>query len=350
MKINCIIVGGGIIGLMTARELALEGLEVKILEKGKVGRESSWAGGGILSPLYPWKAPETIWPMIMESQKIYPQLCTELKEETKIDPQWIQSGLLILEQVDLAHLDYWANKTGSPYQRLDAKQIFELEPKLNQEIGSAIWLPEVAQVRNPRLIEALRKSLLQQGVDICEKVEVARITQIKEKVTGVETTQGRIAADIVVVAAGAWSSQFLPDTSLIKPIRGQMLLMDIFPELLKRIILREDVYLIPRKDGKLLIGSSVEDVGFDKRVTREVAEGLYRQASRLVPSLSNYAIVKQWAGLRPGSVQGIPIIKESEEVSGLFVNAGHFRNGVALAIASAKRIRNLIAGQSGQIF
>ncbi len=342
MTIDCVIIGGGIIGMMTARKLSKEGLKVQILEKGELGQESSWAGGGILSPLYPWDAPEEIWPLITNSQKEYPGLCVDLLDETGVDPELIRSGLLNLEQIDNEKLDRWAEKTGSSYSKLDSVQIAEIEPALDGKFESAIWLPEISQIRNPRLLKALKKSLVQSNVQISEGVEVTSINQIKGKVESVETSKDKINCKFVVVAAGAWTGKFLKDKSAIKPVRGQMLRMEVPVGFLERILLKNDIYLIPRQVGQLLIGSSLEYVGFDKSVTKEMADKLYTAAIKILPSLSNFSVSQQWAGLRPGTDQGIPVIEESKEVEGLFINSGHFRNGVALAPASSDIIADLI--------
>ncbi len=347
MTIDCVIIGGGIIGMMTARELSKVGLRVQILEKGQVGQESSWAGGGILSPLYPWDAAEEIWPMISRSQKAYPSLCDDLLNETGVDPQLIRSGLLNFDQIDSKELNRWMEKTGSNYSKLDSKQIEEIEPALGTKFESAIWLPEVSQIRNPCLLKALKKSLEQSNVRISEGVEVSSINHTKGKVEGVETSESQINCKFVVVAAGAWSGKFLNDKSAIEPVRGQMLRMEVPDGLLERILLKNDTYLIPRQDGQLLIGSSLEYVGFDKSVTKEMADKLYADAIKILPSLSQFSVCQQWAGLRPGTDQGIPVIEESKEIEGLFINSGHFRNGVALAPASSEIIVDLIVKEQG---
>ena len=350
MTIDCVIIGGGVIGMMTAWELEKAGLKVQLIDKGQVGQESSWAGGGILSPLYPWDAAEEIWPLITHSQKTYPGLCEALKDQTGINPQLIQSGLLNLEQIESTKLNRWVEKTGAIYNKLDAKQVAEIEPMLNhlaldQTFESAIWLPEVAQVRNPRLLKALKKSLLLHKVQITEGVEVTSINQSKGRVESVETSAGQISCQFVVVAAGAWSGKFLKDKSTIEPVRGQMLRVEVPAGSLARILLKDDTYLIPRQCGHILIGSTLEYVGFDKSVTKDVAEKLYAKAIKLLPSLSAFPVSQQWAGLRPGTDQGIPVIEESKEIEGLFINSGHFRNGVALAPASSEIIVNKILNQ-----
>ncbi len=345
MTVDCIIIGSGIIGMMTARELSKAGLNVQILEKGQSGRESSWAGGGLLSPIYPWDTPEQIWPMLSQSQKAYPILCEQLMDETGIEPQWIQSGLLNFDPVDNKKLSYWAEKTDSDYSILNRKQISEIEPVLEQIFNLAIWLPDVAQVRNPRLLKALKKSLLLNGVQIKEGIEVSSINKTNGRIDSVTSSEGRIDCKFVVVAAGAWSGRFLKQKTIIEPVRGQVLRIEVPAGFLTRILLKDGTYLIPRNDGQLLIGSTLEYVGFDKGVTEDVAKKLYTEAISILPSLRGYSIAEQWSGLRPGTASGIPIIEESSETKGLFINSGHFRNGVALAPASSEIIVDMMLNQ-----
>lgn len=342
MAVDCVIIGGGIIGMMTARELVTSGLTVRLLERGLIGREASWAGGGILSPLYPWNSPEDIWSMVICSQEIYPVLCEELFEETGIDPQWIRSGLINFDRIDTNKLTNWAERTGTNFSILDAKQITELEPACKKNFDSAILLPDVAQIRNPRLLKALEKSLIHNGVQIQEGTEVLSILEQNGKVKSVKTSEGNIDCRYVVVAAGAWSGRFLNEKIKIEPVRGQMLLVDVLAGLINHILLRDDVYLIPRNDGQLLIGSTLEYVGFEKGTTQKAADKLSKSAMQLVPSIKEYSITRHWSGLRPGSEQGKPVIKESEQVAGLFINTGHFRNGLILAPVSCKLIADLI--------
>ncbi|MFK8067234.1 MAG: glycine oxidase ThiO [Gammaproteobacteria bacterium] len=352
MTIDCVVVGGGVIGMMTARELSITGLKVQIIEKGQVGREASWAGGGILSPISPWDAAEEIWPMVIASQRVYPELCAELIEETGIDPQWIRSGMLNFDHIDAEKLVRWQDKTGSGIDYLDRKQICEIEPLVNERFQSALWLSDIAQIRTPRLLKALKKSLLFHGVVISEGVAVTEISKAKANINAVETTQGRINCGAVVITAGAWSGKFLKKKSLIKPIRGQMLRVEVPEGLLKSILLKDDIYLIPRqsemmkdlseKKQQILIGSTLEDVGFDQTTTTEAAKSLYAVGIKVLPSLNKFPISQQWSGLRPGSEKGIPVIDAIENIEGLFLNSGHHRNGVTLAPAAAKIMKDKI--------
>ncbi len=186
------------------------------------------------------------------------------------------------------------------------------------------------------------------GVSLQTHNEVEKLGISNGRITGVSTRQGSYSADKVVLAGGAWSGRLLRDYGhalAVRPVRGQMLLFQAHPGVLDRMILADNRYLIPRKDGHILVGSTLEEVGFDKQTTDAAADSLTQTVKTLFPPLLQYPLVKHWAGLRPGSPQGIPYISAVPDVTGLYVNTGHFRNGVVLGPASARLLRNLILGQ-----
>lgn len=345
---DCIVVGGGLIGMLTARYLHEAGARVQILEQGGLGQESTWAGGGILSPLYPWRYPEPVNRLAFYSQPRYEGLCNELLDETGLDPEWTRSGLLMLAPEDEAEGLGWAGDTGARMEQVDAARISAIEPALARAPGSALWMPEVAQVRNPRLVAALRRSLELRGITIREQVRVTGMLMREGEVAGVNTSEGSVLADRVLVAGGAWSAQLVRLVTgplPVEPVRGQMILFQAEPGLVKRIVMDQGRYLIPRRDGHILMGSTVEHVGFDKRTTEAARDELLAAAVRLVPALAEAKIVRHWAGLRPGSPQGVPFIGPHPDIKGLFVNTGHYRNGVVMGLASAALAASQIMGR-----
>ncbi len=346
---DCLVVGGGLIGLLTARELARGGLRVGLVERGETGRESSWAGGGILSPLWPWAAPESVTRLAAWGQREYPALAAALTDETGIDPEWTRSGMLFLDEPDAVTATQWADAHGVRCERLTGRAaIAAVEPGC-RPAEAALWLPGVAQIRNPRLARALACSLEREGVEVRARVEARSIVCAGGRVRGVDTAAGLIEADRVVIACGAWSARLLAPLGIdlpIRPVRGQMLLYRAAPGLLTRIVLGDGYYLIPRRDGHVLAGSTLEETGFDASTTAAARAGIARAATALAPALAGVDIVAHWAGLRPGSPTGIPYIGEVAAIDGLYVNAGHFRNGVLLAPASARLLSDILLGRS----
>jgi glycine oxidase len=349
MSADYIIVGGGIIGLFTAWALAEQSANVVLLERGSVGKEASWAGAGILSPLRPWAESPSTEPLTQWSQTHYPLLATALFNATGIDPEWIPCGALALGTASDPAASAWAERNANLVEHFDTTTIAQLEPALALASDEhAFGLSKVAQVRNPRLLRALRLRLEQLGVTIREHQPVTSIVTEQTRVSGVLTAAGeRISSHCVVVAAGAWSTTLLTafgSVPAIQPVRGQMLLYRTPQPLLTRIVLDRQHYLVPRPDGHLLVGSTLEYVGYDARTTASASRELQRFATRRLSTLSGYSPIGHWAGLRPGSVNGVPTIGPHPEVRGLYANFGHFRNGVTLAPASARLLANLIVG------
>lgn len=345
LSVDCVVVGGGLIGLLSALELHRSGFSTIVVERGPIGAESSWAGGGILSPLYPWRYDPAVTTLAAWSQAVYPSLCATLSEETGIDPEWTESGLLVLETPEQSVARQWALRHATPCELLDEQQSRQLVPGLGATAGNALWLPGIAQVRNPRLLHALNARLHAAGVGLYENTEVRQINVRQGRVEGVTTATREIRASVVIVAAGAWSGEVLRAfnaASGILPVRGQMILFRAVPELLSPVVLYQDHYLVPRRDGRILVGSTVEYVGFDKSTTGEAMEHLRQAAFEILPSLDRFPIEKRWAGLRPGSPKGIPSIGPVPGCEGLYVNTGQFRNGVTLAPGSARLLADLI--------
>ena len=345
MNSDFIIIGGGVIGLASALELARDGARVTVLERGAVGAESSWAGGGILSPLLPWDYPDAVSRLCNLGVELYPQWSARLMSGSGIDPEFWVSGMLVLAPVDEIAAEYWCVQHGWRFTREHA----QTRVSALAENGSALWLPDVAQVRNPRLVQALRVAVLDAGVNLLEGVEVMQVVRASPaRIDYLDTSRGKLQAGAYIVAAGAWSQSVLGDIAPhwpIKPMRGQMLLFKAAPDMLPHIVYREGIYLIPRRDGHILAGSTVEDVGFDKSTTEAVRQMLYDAATGILPALQSAPLVQHWSGLRPGSPDNIPTISLHPLVENLYANTGHFRYGVTMAPASAQILANLIAGR-----
>jgi len=348
------IVGGGVIGLLMARELAAAGATVTLFERGQCCAESSWAGGGIVSPLYPWRYSPAITALASCAQRAYPALVAALLSETGIDPELETTGLLMLDAEDAPQALAWATSAGKRMQQVDVSGIRRREPGIGRHFGHGLWMPDIANVRNPRLGQALLASLRSQpGVEILENTQLLGLTsgmvsgalQVRRLEVLRHGTRDHLQATQVVVAAGAWTGRLLAEAGLVlpvAPVKGQMLLYETPTRLLQSIVLSGGRYLIPRRDNHLLVGSTLEYSDFDKSLTEEALCSLRSAAIGMLPALADMPVKQQWAGLRPGAPQGVPYIGALAPYRNLHVNAGHFRNGLVLAPASAQLLSDLL--------
>lgn len=344
-----LVVGGGVIGLLSAYQLADAGLEVQVLDQRDVGREASWAGGGIVSPLYPWRYSPAVTALAHWSQDFYPQLGARLLAESGIDPEVHVTGLYWLDLEDEGEALVWAKQEGRPLTAVDIQSVYRAVPPLGPGFSHAVYMPGVANVRNPRLLKSLREALQRMpNVTLLENAKATGFVREAERVVGVSTESGELRADRVVVAAGAWSGGLLASLGLqlpVKPMKGEMILFKCAEDFLPRMVLAKGRYAIPRRDGHILVGSTLEDVGFDKTPTQEALDSLRASAIELLPALADAEVVKHWAGLRPGSPEGIPYIGPVPGFEGLWLNCGHFRNGLVLAPASCQLLADLLLGR-----
>lgn len=297
---DVVVVGAGIIGLTTALELARAGHQVCILERGLAGREASWAAGGILSPLPPDDPVPEFRDLLEESLALFPGYCASLQEQTGIDPEFWRCGATMRDE------------------------------------QAERWYPQIAQVRNPRLLKALLAALQLARVPLLENTAVLGWQKEGGRLTGVLTAGGVIACDKAVLAAGAWSSRYA--AVAVRPVKGQMLMLKAKPGMLDHIKIDQEAYVVPRRDGRVLVGSTLEDAGFDVVPTEPARSYLMDRAIRLWPAAADLEIENHWAGLRPYANQAAPLIGPVPESAGLFVNTGHSRLGVTLSLASAKRL------------
>ncbi|UMZ11220.1 glycine oxidase ThiO [Pseudomonas sp. MPFS] len=347
-KQQVLVVGGGVIGLLTAFNLASEGQQVRLLERSDLGRESSWAGGGIVSPLYPWRYSPAVTALAHWSQDFYPQLARQLFGATGIDPEVHTTGLYWLDLEDQAQALEWAQHEGRPLSRVDTSAVHDAVPVLGKGYQQAIYMANVANVRNPRLVKSLKAALQAlPNVHIDEHCTVTGFIRDEQRVVGVHSSLGEVTADQVVLCAGAWSGELLAGLGLelpVEPVKGQMILYKCASDFLSSMVLAKGRYAIPRRDGHILVGSTLEHEGFDKTPTASALESLKSSAVELVPALVDAEVVGHWAGLRPGSPEGIPFIGPVPGVQGLWLNCGHYRNGLVLAPASCQLFCDLLLG------
>ena len=347
MSEHIVIVGGGIVGCMTAMALVDAGHRVTIVERNQIASqtsgESSWAGGGIVFPLLPWMYSAPVNQLTSYGAKAYQQICQRLECETGLPTGFITSGFLLLPPYDQKAAINWCEDNQQAYELLDQ---VDVQLAANHAERS-LWMPEVSQLRPPYLMKALRQWLEQHNVTLLEQTELSPLDEIHTLNTW-KTLEGfEIKADKFVVTSGAWSYQLLKSVAEklnIKPMRGQILLYQPAKNL-KQIVYKDGFYMIPRADGQLLAGSTLEDVGFDTSVTEEVKVELAAKSEAIMPSLKDLPIIKHWSGLRPGTPGNLPTISAHPQIQNLYLNTGHFRYGLTMAPASARLILELIAGE-----
>lgn len=344
---DLIVIGGGALGMISARRFAEAGRQVTLLERQRVGRGTSRAGGGIMSPLEPWHAVPPVAELAALSLPLLPGLAEALSRDTGIDPLYRTTGAIYLdcEQIEVALA--FARETGRRAELLDQAKLAAIAPAAARRAGPSLLLPEIAQLRNPRFLDALAADLRRRGVKVLEEAGEVGLETAKEGVIVNAGPHGRLRATDVVVAAGAWSAGLLAPLGVqlpVIPVRGQILWYLLPRPVLGHILMHRGRYVIPRHDGVVLVGSTLEEVGFDDSTTPAAAEELRAAATDMVPLLGTLPVQGQWAGLRPAAPDGIPLIGPVPGIPGLWVNTGHFRNGVNLAPGSATLLEALVNG------
>ncbi len=348
-----IVIGGGVIGLSLAYELAQRSVPAVLLERGELAKESSWAGAGILTPATLEGSRDPMDRLRAHSLVRTAEWSRRLLADTGIDNEYFVSGALevAVDDTELSGLEAIASRwrsQGVPIEKLSEKDLNRLEPSLNPHLAGAYRLPTEAQLRNPRHSRALAQGSRQLGTELLTGREVRSLRSQGSRVVAAETSQGALEGDLFVVTSGAWSPNLLRPFGLHlggKPIRGQIALLRGDQPLVNQVVWAGSRYLVPRRDGRLLVGSTMEDVGFDTRPTAAGIQGLLELAQRLAPSSADLAFEKAWAGLRPGSADGLPYLGAVPGVDNLFVAAGHSRSGVELAAGTALVMAELLLGE-----
>ena len=347
-----LIIGGGIIGLSIARELhKRKAGKITILERGKIGKEASHAAAGMLAPNAETEKLDDFYRFCEESNKLYSAFCDELFDETGVDVELNKSGTLYLsltenDSDEIRQRFEWQKNAGLDVELLSANDTKRLEPFISPDVRESLFFPNDWQVENRKLFHALEKFAEFNEIEIRENTEIKRLIVENGKVVGAETESEKFYAEKVILTAGAWSSLIetehftLPE---VKPIRGQMISFHTAKQLYERVIYSPRGYLVPRRDGRILIGATVEDVGFDKNLTEAGIEYLRETAFEIAPSLANLEISEKWTGLRPISKDGLPILGEVSGIEDLFIATAHYRNGILLAPLTAKILAEKIA-------
>ena len=363
---DCCIIGGGIIGLSIARELAGRGLSVRVLARDASRDTASWAAAGIFPPAPEYPAASANERLTAYSDRLHRSWAEDLRAETGIDNELGQCGGLHLAGTEQGTASLheaavaWRAK-GTRCEQLTPLDVAAQEPALRAaveqgRIMSGLLLPEEVRIRPPRHLEALHQSCRMRGVEITSSATVRAIDVADGRIEGIRIagSEGGAATDTVradryCLAAGAWSGHLAESLGLhieTRPIRGQIALLRLPEQVLTRVVNVGLEYLVPRSDGRLLVGSTIEDAGFEKITTPQTIQRLLEFAHSFLGSLPDATLEQSWAGLRPGSVDGLPFIGAAPACSNAFVAAGHFRAGLHQSTGTAVMLADLITGRT----
>ena len=347
------IIGGGIIGASIAFELAAEKLRVGVFDRQEPGCEASWAAAGMLSPAPDSPRDLPLVPFAKESLRLYPNFVQAIEEISGKPCAFAREGAIELFYSTDAEAQCRArlrslNELGIAAELISADAARRTESAISASARAALWLSEEGSVEPRLLMEALLTAARHRGIDIRANCGVTQIVREGDRCTGVIAGGEKISAAHVILAAGCFSGQIaraesLGQLGLTRPVRGQMIALRPANGAagLRRVVRSERGYLVPRRDGRIVAGSTTEEAGFEKHVTAAGLRKIIDGAVELCPELAGAQIVETWAGLRPGTPDDLPILGPAD-LSGLWMATGHYRNGILLAPATAKLVREWI--------
>jgi glycine oxidase len=347
------VIGSGLIGLAIARELALRGHAVTVVDAGAPARAASWAAAGMLAPYTEAVDDAALLSLCVRSLGLYPAFAAALRDESGIDPNLLLDGITVaaFDDAGLRALQARAASLGAggvTHRVLDAAAMRGLEPSIDRAVLGGLTIEREGQVDNRLLGQALHAACLTRGVRVLADLGPVAIEADARRVRGLRTSRGFLTAPAIVNAAGAWSGHIdgLPPAARppVFPVKGQMVALHMPHPLVRRVTWVPGAYLVPRPDGRLLVGATVERAGFDVRVTGGAIDGLRSAAGEAFPALRNLDAAEAWAGLRPGSPDGLPYIGRTA-LEGLYDASGHGRNGVLLTPVTAQAIADLVDGK-----
>lgn len=343
------IAGGGIIGTSIAFELAAENLQVIVIDRQSPGREASWAAAGMLSPAPDGLPAIPLIPLAKESLRMYPDFISRVERSSETRSDFERQGALHL--FSGANAETERDRTVAQYRGLGlsivpitAGDARKRENSIGEEIGAAAWNPEEARVDPRALTRGVITGAERRGARILPDTPVSKLMIEKGRCRGLVAGGEEISAGQVVLAAGSYSAEILGARAEIaptRPVRGQLMALHKENLRLRHVLRTDHGYLVPRKDGRIIAGSTLEDAGFEKGVTPEGMRTILTAATEMIPELESAEIVERWSGLRPGTPDELPILGPAD-VEGLFIATGHYRNGILLAPITAKLLRDWI--------
>ena len=346
---RAVVIGGGLVGSLVALRLADAGVEVRVLERSVPGAEASSAAAGILAAQAEAKAPGALFDLAMESRTLHARLAEELRGRVGLDVGYRRAGVLdVAATEEEAHhfteRARWQKERGLPVELLDAESLRAREPGLAHDLTHGALFPDDGVVDPPRLVAGVTQAAARAGAVFRIGVTVRRIVIENGRARGVETEDGLIEGDAVIVCAGAWSGLVegaLADSSSVRPARGQVIELETRPVPIDSVVFARGGYVVPRADGHVYVGSTLEFVGFRRGVTVDGMARLVGIASRSVPSLGDAVISRSWSNFRPYTSDTVPFVG-TRGVEGLVVATGHHRSGILLAPVTAEIVRELV--------
>jgi glycine oxidase len=350
-----LVIGGGIIGNAVAWRLARAGVEVTIVERGRAGQESSWAAAGMIAPQAEAEGPGPFLRFCVEAKKTFEAFLPELIAEGGVDPEYdVASGVLYLalnqnDRAELATRAKWQREAGLEVEEISGEQARAISPAVSPSAIHALYLPNENRVENRQLTQAFLNAALKAGANLIEDSRVEAIETRGGKFGGLRIQGGGlIEGDGAVNAAGSWASLIRgteADHIRLYPVRGQIVCFQARPNLIGPSIFSLRGYAVPRRDGRVLTGSTREMARYSKDVTLEGMEGIVRAAKDMLPSLGALRFREAWAGLRPATTDFLPVLGPSPTIRGLYYATGHFRSGILLAAITGKLMASMITGR-----
>ncbi len=350
---DVIVVGGGVIGCAVAYALARERVSVTLLEAEDLASGASAAAAGMLAPVSEAPGPGVLLRLGLQSLALFPTLVAEVCQRSGIDPELERSGCLRVATSEEEARAFRKRDLALPsldIEWLDADSARRMEPALSPSIHGALFSPHESHVRSPLLSRALALAAVSLGAELRVGTPVRGLVRDAGRVRGVETDAGRLECGTVVICTGVAAAQSpawleIAGTLPIAPVRGQVLSLAPRAPGLRTIVWGASTYLVPKRDGSIVVGATEERAGFDRRVTASGVAQLLGEALRLVPDLDDAGFTSAWAGLRPATPDHLPLVGPWPGVDGLLLAAGHYRNGVLLAPLTAQLIAGLVLGK-----
>ena len=358
---KAIVIGGGIIGCSVAWRLAVEGVATTVLERGRVGQEASWAAAGMIAPQAEAEGPGPFFDFCMKARDAFDGIVDRLVRDGGVDPEYDRAGILYValdadERTQLERRAKWQRAVGAPVEELSGAAARRIEPMLSPETVYAIHMPTNRRTDNRKLTQAYAAAARKAGAEFVEGARVEALALRGERASGIVLRADGVVmddgstreADVVVNAAGAWAGEIRgleADRVKLHPVRGQIICFEVAPGTIGPALFSLRGYLVPRRDGRLLAGSTMEEAGYNKSVTLAGLDKIVRGAAAIMPALGAATFREAWAGLRPAARDLLPVLGFSPSVSNVLWAAGHFRSGILLSAITGEIIADLVKGR-----